>query len=467
MLVEFVVIFTCIALFAWLYPILRFRIIFLQKHPQNTGRKLPPFVSFPLPFFGHSLQLHPKQEPFILRNHQKFGQVFGFYMQDRPFFCLDISKYHSEVNSSPNVARSELPPVLCPFKSFPTISFPPILRGPYAEQLKIRLTFIQKQLESYLKNEFPDPTKSYTRSSAIFHNLTACYTLAAWCNLEYDQMQINNAIKYLAEYSGAENSWRDVTLVFPRLAFLARLSLKKYGKIVENMIVPLLPHIKKNTEEPSEEQSLLHILKEKSENEKVFNSEVIDNMIIFLPGAMSIGATVKHLFALLVANKQVLSSVEQEQLEVYAQDGNNFTSSRLSKMQYLDAALKETLRLEFTLASFRYVTEDIVLHDGFVLPAGSHFILTGSAINYDETLFPDSHSWIPQRWIDMAESQKGLKFSQRREAFIWGSGKVICPGRTHATLGMKLITSLLLRHFSCQNSGTDQYTFKARKEKAN
>jgi len=134
----------------------------------------------------------------------------------------------------------------------------------------------------------------------------------------------------------------------------------------------------------------------------------------------------------------------------------------LNKMKFLDAALKETLRLEFTLASFREVTADIILHDNFVLPAGSNFILTGNGINFDDKIFPKPHSWNPQRWFELGEVQKGLKFSQRTEAFIWGSGKVLCPARIHSTIGMKLITFLILRDFSCKMTKTGEYAFKSR-----
>jgi len=287
-------------------------------------------------------------------------------------------------------------------------------------------------------------------------------------------MQKENAIKWLSEYCGKENSWRDTTLVMPRLAFLARLSLKKYGKIIEKIVGPYFP--KKSNEANTEDEatkSLLQLVKEKSEGEPEYDlgpvnihDELLNALIIFSPGALSISATVKHLFSLLVGSSQFLSSVENELKNDQAQEGNNYTFSRLNKLPYLDAVLKETLRLEFTLASFRFVGEDILLHDGFVLPAGSHFILTGSAINYDEQLFPDSHTWNPQRWVDLGkeESQQGLKFSQRREAFIWGSGKVICPGRIHAVFGMKLMTSLMLRNFTCESTGNDEYTFKARRK---
>jgi len=131
-------------------------------------------------------------------------------------------------------------------------------------------------------------------------------------------------------------------------------------------------------------------------------------------------------------------------------------------MRFLDTAIKETLRLEFTLASYRYVTQDIVLHDGYVLPAGSHFILTGAAVNYDESIFPDSHTWSPKRWIQLDETDKGLKANdtRRKDAFIWGSGKVFCPGRQHALFGMKLITAIILRNYNCSFDDKGNITFK-------
>jgi hypothetical protein len=195
---------------------------FRKTHGHNEKRRLPRFVPFPLPFFGHSLQLYPHevQQEFVARNHAKYGPAFGFYLQDRVFFCLDIDRYGREVNLSPCVKRAELPVCIAPLKGVAERGvFAPFVRGIYTKHLKHRLPFLHAQLAAFLRAEFPD-TKVHIREMHLFiQRLVACYTLATWCGLEYAQMIEDDLINKLCNFFNTETQLKTVTLAFPRLVF--------------------------------------------------------------------------------------------------------------------------------------------------------------------------------------------------------------------------------------------------------
>jgi len=243
----------------------------------------------------------------------------------------------------------------------------------------------------------------------------------------------------------------------PRLAPLARLKLKKHRRVIESFLGPLLRNPVRNRTEDNEEISTCYNMLQLLQQEGVSPDILLDTFISIIPGAMSIGPTVDHLFKCFMENLDVLNETQQEQFSSVSTYGDEISYRCLSEMKYLDIALKETLRLEFTLASYRYVNEDLRLHDGYVLPAGSHFILTGAAVNYDESIFPDSHTWNPKRWIEFGDHDKGMKANdtRRMDAFIWGSGKVFCAGRQHALIGMKMVSALVLRNFSIHHDGVN------------
>jgi len=412
---------------------------------------MPPFASFTLPIFGHSLEIYMRtEETFVLEKHKKFGSVFGFYLQDLLFFCLDINHYGGEVNSSPKVRKAALPPRLSPIKG-PTHDAREVLKGLYARNLKGRLPFVQKQVDSFLHDEFSaDPSIWQSRKMyyGLFQRMCACYTLASWFDYDYSQMAKENLIEKVCSFHTAEVAMRDITLVMPRFAVFARLKLKKYRRVVESFLGPLLrnPSESEENNDEMESRSMVKIL----QNEGISSDILLDTFISMIPGAMSISPTIEHLFQCFLCDTEVLSEAQDEQSSSTLLNGSTITYQTLSEMKFLEASLKETLRLEFTLASYRYIEEDLELHDGYLLPAGSHFILTGAAVNFDESIFPHSHKWNPKRWLALDEFDRGLKSSdsRRRDAFIWGSGKIFCPGRQHALIGMKLISSLILRNFN-------------------
>jgi len=323
----------------------------------------------------------------------------------------------------------------------------------YARNLKNRLPFIQKQIESFLRDELSsDPSLWQPRmmKNGLFQRMCAVYTLSSWLDYEYSQMAKENLIEKLCDYHRDEVRFRDITLVMPRFAVFARLKLKKYRKSIESFLGPLLrnPSESKENHDGNDGQSMVRILK----SEGVDPDVLLDTFISLLPGTMSISPTIEHLFKCLLEDKNIeaVSEAQDEQFSSTLKNGSIITYQILNDMKFLEAALKETLRLEFTLASYRYVKEDLELHDGYLLPAGSHFILTGAAVNFDESIFPDSHNWNPKRWIAIDEVDREYKSSdsRRRDAFIWGSGKVFCPGRQHALIGMKLASSIILRNFN-------------------
>ncbi|KAL8838651.1 MAG: hypothetical protein Q9170_002059 [Blastenia crenularia] len=116
----------------------------------------------------------------------------------------------------------------------------------------------------------------------------------------------------------------------------------------------------------------------------------------------------------------------------------------LEKRPYLRAVIHEGLRLSYGLASrtSRVATGEDLLYQGEWIPKGSaalkkveYMIARGYAVgmssvitHHDESIFPDSHSFVPERWLDEGgQHRKQLD----RSLLAFSKGSRSCIGINH------------------------------------
>jgi cytochrome P450 len=80
--------------------------------------------------------------------------------------------------------------------------------------------------------------------------------------------------------------------------------------------------------------------------------------------------------------------------------------SVLEQLPYLTACTQESLRLSYGVSCrLQRICPDEVLmfNDGkrdWAIPPGTPVSMTSVLIHHNPTIFPDSHSFLPERWID-------------------------------------------------------------------
>jgi cytochrome P450 len=182
-------------------------------------------------------------------------------------------------------------------------------------------------------------------------------------------------------------------------------------------------------------------------NTRLTNDQIIDNtLLLILAGSDTSAGTLTLTTLLLGLHPSVYAKLVQEQREAVDLYGTLLSKDLLdNRMNYLDAVLKEAMRIRpITGGSMRGTKETIVL-GGKQVPAGSFItydrylthLLDPVTFQKDESHMDVNKGFQPERWLD--ESTKPTDF------IPFGVGPRYCLGAELAMAEMKVFVAVLAR----------------------
>ncbi|KAJ0989445.1 hypothetical protein J5N97_007801 [Dioscorea zingiberensis] len=122
-----------------------------------------------------------------------------------------------------------------------------------------------------------------------------------------------------------------------------------------------------------------------------------------------------------------------------------FSVDELKKMEYLQAALSESLRLYPSVpVDFKEVIEDDVLPDGTYVKKGARVIYSIYSMARTESIWgKDCREFRPERWI-----KDGFFMSENQYKYaVFNAGPRLCIGKKFAYMQMKMVAAnILLRY---------------------
>ncbi|KAH7844972.1 hypothetical protein Vadar_033807 [Vaccinium darrowii] len=164
---------------------------------------------------------------------------------------------------------------------------------------------------------------------------------------------------------------------------------------------------------------------------------------IFSVGSETSSTVVEWAMSELLKNPQQMKRAQDEVRNVFKKKGN-VVETGLHELKYLNAVVKETLRLHPSapLLVPRESSEKCMVN-GYEIPAKTRVIVNAWAIGRDPRYWTEAERFDPERFIDSEIDYKGKDF----EYIPFGSGRRICPGMSFALPNMELPLAQLLYHF--------------------
>ncbi|KAM5453464.1 hypothetical protein MaudCBS49596_002666 [Microsporum audouinii] len=214
----------------------------------------------------------------------------------------------------------------------------------------------------------------------------------------------------------------------------------------------------KKAENPPK-QDMLHALlsaKDPETGETVDEERVIDEIITMVVTSTTTAGLITFSLFFLMKHPEVMAKVRQEIDTVFGSNPQ-ITAQNLSRLPYLDAVLRETLRLSASAPGF--LVEPIPSdHPGDVMLAGGEYrvpkdqsiLVLLSAVNRDPEVFEDPETFKPERMLE--ESFEKLPPGAKK---WFGNGKRYCFGKRFALQLTMVVLIEVLRKFDLQMADPD------------
>ncbi|CAN6480329.1 unnamed protein product [Victoria cruziana] len=187
---------------------------------------------------------------------------------------------------------------------------------------------------------------------------------------------------------------------------------------------------------------LQHVIPDSSGNLTVddFKPLLVD---MFVAGSDTSSVTVEWAMAELLRHPEKMAVARSELENLMGKDGA-MEESDIPNLPYLQAVVKETLRLHSPVPLIPRRADEAVEVGGFTIPKHAKVLINAWGIGRDPTFWDDPDSFVPERFLASDINFKGQHFQ-----FIpFGAGRRICPGLPLAFRMIHLILASLLYPFS-------------------
>ncbi|XP_076012354.1 cytochrome P450 isoform X2 [Genypterus blacodes] len=233
--------------------------------------------------------------------------------------------------------------------------------------------------------------------------------------------------------------WKQFVAAWDNLFKVAeRLVLKKIEKIQQQV----------DLDQNVEGAYLTHLLL----SEKMSVTEILGSVTeLLLAGVDTTSNTISWSLYHLAKEPQIQEKLYQEVVSICP--GNKVPLSEdIARMPYLKAIIRETLRLYPVVpGNARLTVENEIVVGDHLFPKRTLFHLCHYAVSYDESVFPEPQTFLPQRWLRGVEE----KASQHPFGSVpFGFGIRACLGRRVAELEMYLLLSRLIKQYEVRPDPT-------------
>ena len=125
----------------------------------------------------------------------------------------------------------------------------------------------------------------------------------------------------------------------------------------------------------------------------------------------------------------------------------NFQTSHLREMKFLEACIKESLRLMPSVPMIGRETVEEMEIDGYAIPKGTTMVIFIAELQRDKDFFPEPDKFIPDRFYEKSEH-----FIRNPYAFVpFSAGPRNCIGQKFALQEEKIVLAHVLKMFKLRS----------------
>ena len=272
----------------------------------------------------------------------------------------------------------------------------------------------------------------------------------ALCSMDYrfnsfynDQMHpfVDSMVNFLVE-SG--NRSRRSTM----LSAFYRREEAQYWKDIDYMRTLSREVVQNRKDNPEDKKDLLNAMldgKDPRTGEKLSEDSIIDNMITFLiAGHETTSGMLSFAFYFMLKNPATLQKAREE-VDALVGHGGSIEVEHLSKLHYINAILRETLRLWPTAPSFAVTpkADTEVIGGRYTIKKGEPILALLPKVHRDSAVYGnDAEDFKPERMLD--ESFNKLPPGAWKP---FGNGVRACIGRPFAWQEALLVVAMLVQQF--------------------
>lgn len=221
----------------------------------------------------------------------------------------------------------------------------------------------------------------------------------------------------------------------------------QYWKDIEYMRTLSRELVQNRRDHDIEKKDLLSAMihgKDPRTGDSLNEDSIIDNMITFLiAGHETTSGMLSFVFYRLLKNPAALQKAQEEVDRVVGK--GTIQAEHMSKLPYITAILRETLRLTPTAPAFSITAkgESEVLGGRYHVKKGENIVVVLPKVHLDPAVYgDDAKEWKPERMLD--ENFNKLPPSAWKP---FGNGVRACIGRPFAWQEALLVTAMLVQYF--------------------
>ncbi|MHB8680700.1 MAG: cytochrome P450 [Acidimicrobiales bacterium] len=416
-----------------------------------TGAVLPPMVSGESAEGGHLEELRHDPIGLMTRLRRECGDVGRFRMADRSVTLLTGAACNEWYFRAPeeDLDQAEAYPFMTPiFGEGVVFDAPPERRREMLHNQSLRDSFmrghaatIAGEVEAMVASwgdtgeidllDFFAELTIYTSSSCLIGRKFRSQLDRRFAELYHDLERGTDALAYVDPYLPIES--------------FRRRDAARAGLV--ELVAGIMAGRRQGPAATEENRDLLDVLMSipGEDGAPRFSADEVTGMFISMmfAGHHTTSGTAAWTLIELLRNPGVLGDVLAE-LDTLHESGTGVSYQALREMPYLEAAIKEALRLHPPLILLLRVAKRDLEVAGFSIPAGSLVAASPAVSNRIADDFPDPDAFVPARYLDPRQED-------RANPWTWipfGAGRHRCVGAPFAMMQLKAIFLVLLRSWS-------------------